>query len=196
VALPFTFPAVWPYLAPAELRNFYAQAEIDQLADRDGDNVPDAGPVYPVLESAIERAASELDSYLSHCYPLPLQPAAGFAALQPHIANLLAEWTGVVARYRLYDDVRIRSNGEQKTEARLRYEDLLKRLGVASGNCKCTLLGPSVLTNQQAGVVTNFDMPEFTSNGSVFKRTDYDFRQADSDGTARSHSGRAFNELQ
>jgi phage gp36-like protein len=194
--MPFQFPAQWPYLAADELRNFYGQAEIDQLADRDGDNAPDGGPVSPVLEAAIERGASELDSYLSHCYPLPLQPAAGFTALQNHVATLLAEWTGVIARYRLWDDVRIRSNGEQKTEARLRYEDLLKRLGVDQGTCKCTLLGPGVLTNQQAGIVTNFDMPEVISNGSVFKRTDYDFRTADIDGVANKHSGRAWNHLQ
>jgi phage gp36-like protein len=184
-------------LAAPELRNFYGQAEIDQLADRDGDNVYDGSvDTYPVIEAAIERGASELDSYLSHCYPLPLQPAAGFAVLQNHVATLLAEWTGVIARYRLWDDVRIHGNGDQKTETRLRYEDLLKRLGVAEGTCKCTLLGPSVLTNQQAGIATNFDMPELISNGSVFKRTDYDFRSADIDGTASKHSGRAWNQLQ
>ncbi len=192
-----SFPAVSPYLAPPELRNFYAQAEIDQLADRDGDNAPDTD-VFDVIEAAIQRAAAELDSYLAKCYPLPLQPAEGLVAIQSHVAWLLAEWVGVIARYRLWEDVRIHQQGEQKTEPRLRYEDLLKRLGGIDPckSCGCDLLGPSVLTNEQAGIGPDVDMPMLASNGSVWKRTDYDFRQADQDGIASRHGSRAWNPLQ
>jgi phage gp36-like protein len=191
------YPAVSPYIAVPELQNFYAQAEIDQLADRDGDGKPDSD-VFDVLEAAIARAAAELDSYLAKCYPLPLQPAAGFERIQDHVGWLLAEWVGVIARYRLWDDVRIRQQGEQKTEPRLRYEDLLKRLGGIDPctKCGCELLGPSVLTNEQAGIGPIVDMPMLASNGSVWKRTDYDFRQADEEGIANKHSGRAWNRLQ
>lgn len=193
--LPLSFPAISPYLAPEELRNFYAQAEVDQLADRDGDNAPDGGPVWDVIEAAIQRAAAELDSYLARCYPLPLRAAAGFAEVQAHVAWQLAEWVGCIARYRLWEDVRIRAQGEQKTEPRLRYEDLLKRLGMLDPNIKngCILLGPSVLTNVQANIPM-LDMPEVASAGTVWKRTDWDFAGSAPD--ARKHSGRAYNDLQ
>ena len=195
MALPLTFAAASPYLAAAELRNFYGQAEIDQLADRDSDNAADPAPQWSVVDAAIERAAAELDSYLAKCYPLPLAPAAGFTAVQGHVAWLLAEWTGVIARYRLWDDVRLRASGEQKTEARLRYEDLLKKLGGLDpcAKCGCELLGPSVLTNLQAGLAV-VDMPEVASNGTVWQRTDWDFAGSAPD--ARRHSGRAYNDLQ
>lgn len=192
-----SFPSVSPYLEQRELRNFYAQAEIDQLADRDGDNAPDVD-VFDVIDAAIQRGAAELDSYLAKCYPLPLRPSEGFAVIQEHVSWLLAEWVGVIARYRLWEDVRIHQQGEQKTEPRLRYEDLLKRLGGIDPckNCGCDLLGPSVLTNEQAGIGPGVDMPMLASNGSVWQRTDYDFRRGDQDGVANKHGSRAWNALQ
>ena len=189
--LPLQFPAISPYLGADELRNFYGQAEVDQLADRDSDGQADK----EVVETAIERAAAELDGMLAKCYPLPLQAAAGFSAISAHVGWLLAEWTGVIARYRLWDDVRLRSSGEQKTEARLRYEDVLKKLSGLDPckRCGCDLLGPSVLTNVQAGIAVHSNMPEVASSGTVWKRTDWDF--AGNEGV-RKHAGRAFNELQ
>lgn len=162
-----TFPAVYPYLAPSELAKFYGEAEIVQLADRNNDNVADAD----VLELAIERGAAELDSYLARCYVLPLQPAANVAAIYGHVAMQLAEWTGVIARYRLWADTRPVMDGDNRIpEPRRRYMDVLKVLGGLNPATKggCMLLA-SLLTNQAAGIVSS-DMPMLASGGNAFRR--------------------------
>jgi phage gp36-like protein len=172
--LTLAFPSVYPYLAVSELGKFYSDAEIVQLADRDEDNVAEPD----VIEFAIERAAAELEQKLAVCYPLPLQPAAGFTAIQGSIGMLLAEWVGVIARYRLWDDTRPVVEGDTRIpEPRRRYLDLLKKLDGDDpcGKCACKLLAPSVLTNQAAGIAINPNMPMVESQGTVMRRSDWDF---------------------
>lgn len=172
MTIALTSPLVYPYLVADELRNFYGAAEINQLADRNNDGVPDVGAVGTVgnvVDYAIERAAAEVEGYLSSCYVLPLAPAAGFAAVHASVAMRIAEWVGVVARYKLWSDVRIQSDTEQKTEARLRYEDLLKLLAPKGATCNCNVLGASVLKLIDANIA-EANMPLIASEGNNFSR--------------------------
>ena len=157
------------YITPADLAVHYAALEIEQLADRDSDGVADAG----VVQSAIDRAAAEIDSYLAQCYPLPLVPAAGVLAIDAWVLKMLEEWNGRIARYLLWDDTRRNSDGDtHKPEPRLRYEDIVKRLtGLAAGGC--VLLGASVLKTRDTSQTPVAQMVMVGDRGRDFGRAQW-----------------------
>jgi phage gp36-like protein len=129
------------YITVAQFATHYAANELRQVSDRNSDGVDDVG----VLQSAIDRAAAEIDSYLAQCYPLPLQSAVAGAVIDGWVWTMLEEWNGRIARHYLWDDVRRNSDGNGiKGEPRQRYEETIKRMtGLAAGGC--VLLGNSVL---------------------------------------------------
>lgn len=79
-----------PYATQTDLEDAFGAAEILQLADRDGDGLPDAG----FVAAALDRADSLIDGYLAGRYALPVSPAP--AVLTATACDL--------ARYWLYDD--------------------------------------------------------------------------------------------
>ena len=161
------------YITPADLAVHYAALEIEQLADRDSDNVADPG----VVQSAIDRAAAEIDSYLAQCYPLPLQPAAGVLAIDAWVLTMLEEWNGRIARYLLWDDTRRNSDGDtHKPEPRRRYEDMLTRMkGMVDGGC--VLLGNSVLKNRDTAQTPVAPMVLIGDHGSDWRREEWGSRR-------------------
>ena len=172
------------YITPADLAVHYAALEIQQLADRDSDNVADPG----VVQSAIDRAAAEIDSYLAQCYPLPLQPAAGALAIDAWVLKMLEEWNGRIARYLLWDDTRRNSDGDtHKPEPRRRYEDMLARMKdmVAGG---CVLLGNSVLKTRDTAQTPLAPMVIVNDHGSDWRRGQWGATRANSGASGESWS--------
>lgn len=78
------------YATQQDLYNRYGQSEIDQLADLDGDGVPDTG----VVDAALGDASDTIDAYLGARYTLPL------TTIPPVVNRLCCD----LARYRLYAD--------------------------------------------------------------------------------------------
>lgn len=155
-----------PYITPSELAVHYASAEISQLADRDGDDMDDAG----VILSAINRATAEIDQHLAACYVLPLQPAVAGAAIDAWVLERLKDWCGVLARYKLWTDTRRNSENDlNKPEPRLRYEDALKQFKDISAN-GCILLGSSVLKVRDTQITPQSPMIMVADHGSVWRR--------------------------
>lgn len=98
------------YATPADFLLAYGQDEVLRSADRDGDEVEDAG----VVARAIDDAIAEVDSYLVQRYDLPLAEPTP-ASLRRVVLD--------IALYRLS----FRST-EGTTEKRLRYEDAIRWL--------------------------------------------------------------------
>ncbi|MDE2469978.1 MAG: DUF1320 domain-containing protein [Bradyrhizobium sp.] len=82
------------YAAQQDLYDRFGQAEIDPLADRNGDGVPDPGVIDGILADADET----INSYLQARYTLPLVLLDGSS---PVLLNRLA---CDLARYDLYSD--------------------------------------------------------------------------------------------
>ncbi|MDI3260045.1 MAG: DUF1320 domain-containing protein [Sinobacteraceae bacterium] len=78
------------YATQQDLYNRFGQAEIDQLADRNGDGAPDPG----VIDAALADASDTIDAYIGAVYALPL------AVVPPVVNRLCCD----LARYRLYAD--------------------------------------------------------------------------------------------
>lgn len=82
------------YAAQQDLYDRFGQTEIDTLADRNGDGVPDPGVITGVLADADET----INSYLQARYTLPLVLLDGSAPV------LLTRLACDLARYDLYGD--------------------------------------------------------------------------------------------
>lgn len=80
-----------PYATQADLEDAFGATEILQIADRDGDGLPDAG----LLAAISERAYSFINGYLAGRYALPLS-----APYPPVIIAASCD----LERYWLYDD--------------------------------------------------------------------------------------------
>lgn len=78
------------YCTQQDLYDRFGQVQIDQLADRNADGVPDAG----VVDAAIADASETIDGYIASRYTLPL------AATPPLINRLCCD----LARYQLFSD--------------------------------------------------------------------------------------------
>ena len=76
------------YCTLADLTDVFGEAEVLQLTDRDGDNLPDAGYIAAVLADV----AAEIDGYLRVRYALPLSA----------IPNRLRALACDMAHYRMY----------------------------------------------------------------------------------------------
>lgn len=79
------------YATQTDLEDAFGATELVQIADRDGDGLPDAG----FLAAALKRADSCIDGYLSGRYALPLA-----APYPPVIVAAACD----LARYWLYDN--------------------------------------------------------------------------------------------
>lgn len=79
------------YATQADMEDAFGATEILQIADRDGDSLPDAG----FLDAVLERADSCIDGYLSGRYALPLA-----TPYPPVIVATACD----LARYWLYDN--------------------------------------------------------------------------------------------
>lgn len=79
------------YATQADLEDAFGASELVQIADRDGDSLPDPG----FLAAVLERADSFIDGYLAGRYALPLD-----APYPPVIVATACD----LARYWLYDD--------------------------------------------------------------------------------------------
>lgn len=99
------------YATRENIEDLYGTDTLTAVATR-GNAVDDE-----VIDSAIDTASSEVDSYLSARYSIPLDPCP------PYIRQITVD----IAIYRmaLYDDART-------TEMRLRYEDAIKYLTTVS----------------------------------------------------------------
>ncbi len=79
-----------PYATLQDLNTRFGAQEIINLADKDGDGIPDAG----VVDAAIADADETIDSYIGNRVQLPL------ATTPPLINRLCCN----IARYELYAD--------------------------------------------------------------------------------------------
>lgn len=129
------------YVTPATLDAAFGAEEIQQLADRDRDGMPDAD----FLDSAIRRTEGLIDGYLIGRYALPL------AAVPAALAAVACD----IARYFLYED--------GATEyARNAYEDALRWLrDAAAGKVLLALPTPPA----DAAVVGS---PDFSAPARLF----------------------------
>lgn len=150
------------YLTPADLIARFGREEMAQLSDRaiprvvSGDlleavavggdaETAEARAALAVIDRALVDAQSEVDSYLSSRYAVPLDPAPA----------VIARYTGDVARYILHED-------HATEEVRKRYEDALVFLrAVASGKA---------VVVEQAGAepTTSGGLVEMTSASPLF----------------------------
>ena len=109
------------YATLADLIARAGQSEIDQLADRDGANGPDAD----VIEEALADASSLIDGYVATKYPLPLTQTP----------PLLKTWATSIAIYLLH---RFGAPDHIRTD----YEDALSGLeDVAAGRVTLPVAG-------------------------------------------------------
>jgi phage gp36-like protein len=116
------------YAIAQDLVDRFGNTELIQLTDKD----PHTGAVNAVLlQAAIDDAAAEIDTYLAKCFVMPI---AG-------TVQLFKKWNCDIARYRLYDSVRLDvNNGGSDHEARRRYSDFLEQAkNVCSLNVYTTL---------------------------------------------------------
>lgn len=127
------------YATAQDMAARFGAPELDQLADRNGDGMPDAG----VVDGALADADAEIDAYLAGRYPLPLA----------HVPPVLARIACDIARYRLWAD-------KASEEVRNRYADARRLLEqVAAGR---VLLGVSTdpATPPSAGTMQLAAVPE------------------------------------
>ena len=79
-----------PYAALSDLYSRFGQEEIDQLADRDDDDVEDAN----VVDDALSAASSEIDSYLATRYEVPV------TSISENLNKVCCD----ITRYLMHDD--------------------------------------------------------------------------------------------
>ena len=78
------------YAVLADLVERAGQDEIVQVADRDGDLIPDPA----IVEAALQHADNLVNGYLAGRYPLPF----------PTVPDLVRTWAVSIARYYLHRD--------------------------------------------------------------------------------------------
>lgn len=78
------------YINLTDLTTRYGAEEMVNLADRDGDSIPDED----VIAVAIGDAEAMIDSHLAGRYTLPLNP----------VPAVIVRMTCAITRYHLYDD--------------------------------------------------------------------------------------------
>jgi phage gp36-like protein len=79
------------YIDKSTMILLFGEKELAQLTDRDGST---GAIVDTVLDRAMATAESEVNSYISAAYTLPL----------PSVPEILKTFTGDIARYYLYDE--------------------------------------------------------------------------------------------
>lgn len=102
-----------PYATAEDIAALYGQITLDAVAARGDDGEPDTD----AIDSALETAGSEIDSYLAARYATPLDPAP------PYIKKICID----MAIYSLALD-----DAPRTLEMRLRYEDAIKYLTTVS----------------------------------------------------------------
>jgi len=119
------------YATLQDLENRFGEAEINQLADRDNDGNNDTD----VVESALDSATSEINSYLGVRYSTPI------TSVSDNLNRVCCD----IARYLLHDDAAI-------DEVESRYKRAISWLkDIASGKAILTDdTGTSVSSNSGA----------------------------------------------
>lgn len=134
-----------PYAAAQDLYNRFGQAEIDQLADRNSDGIPDAG----VIDGALADADETINSYLQSRYTLPLKLTDGSTPL------LLTRLAADLARYDLYGDA-VPETVQSRRDAAIKLLAAISA-GTASLGIAQTNEPPSSDTPKIAGGTRKFD---------------------------------------
>ncbi len=132
------------YAARQDFIDRFGIVELQQLVDRDRDDVEDAG----VLSQALADASAEIDSYLQARYALPL----------PAVPAALVRVACDITRYRLYDN-------RATEEVRQRYTDAVRYLrDIANGLVQLGLATPVPSS-------TNDSLPLYDAADRVFSRS-------------------------
>jgi phage gp36-like protein len=127
-----------PYATQQNLVDRFGEAEIKQIADRDGDGAIDAG----VVAKALADAEAEIDSYIGNVYQLPL------ASVPARVVDLAQD----LALYKLYA-----SNPPEDVVRR--YRDAIRFLEAVSAG-KAVLPGLDGAPPPSAGAGVAVSAPE------------------------------------